>query len=572
VSLPAGLSTFTLNFGGPNGYIDALGDLTLVGATGKLSAVDPSSRQRINLLHDPTGQPILDDRVLIVVGEDGKASVGPIPHTGQPGVSPTGWAYRVEWDLAAGLPSPGNLTFVVPSGSSVNFDSLVPAATVPTVAISLPNVTSVAGLVGAVAAVDLAAAIDDFLPGGYTDEQARDAIGTALVAGAGLAKTVNDAGDTITLSVADGGITVAKLSFDPATQAELDALATATTSSLASKLDTSAAAELARDTLGTALVAGAGLTKTVDDPGDTITFDVVGKAPLLTPTTTKTATYTAVVGDLAMMDVPGGGAVLNLPAAPADKSQVGYRAIGATIAVPLTVNRGGSDTIGTAGATSATVVLPDEVVVLQYNAANTRWLAVANVKSQAALDGQYALAAIVGRAPAGRYLTGTEPNAGGTLGLGVNVVLGCWIPVFTSTPVDRIGIDAVLTGVASTFVSLSLYKMRPASAVMDLILSTADLATDTAGVKEATVSATLAPGRYAAFAAGRVASVNYTSRTGKTLYEASEVGEVSDRRGGISALQVGNPTIGAGAGGWPSTLTLVPAGRVHALAIYLRTA
>jgi peptidoglycan/xylan/chitin deacetylase (PgdA/CDA1 family) len=109
-------------------------------------------------------------------------------------------------------------------------------------------------------------------------------------------------------------------------------------------------------------------------------------AVTLTPTATKTAAYTVAVGELALMNVAGGATVLTLPAAPADKAQVGYRAIGATSAVPLTVNRGGSDTIGTAGATSAVVALADEVVVLQYQASSTRWLAVSNVKTQASLD------------------------------------------------------------------------------------------------------------------------------------------------------------------------------------------
>jgi hypothetical protein len=91
-----------------------------------------------------------------------------------------------------------------------------------------------------------------------------------------------------------------------------------------------------------------------------------------------------------MMNVPGGGNALTLPSAPADKSQVGYIAIGATAAAPLTVNRGGADTIGTAGATNATVPLSGEMAALQYDAANTRWLAVTNVKSLASLDARFA--------------------------------------------------------------------------------------------------------------------------------------------------------------------------------------
>jgi uncharacterized protein YlxW (UPF0749 family) len=35
---------------------------------------------------------------------------------------------------------------------------------------------------------------------GYTDEQARDAVGSALIAGAGIAVTVDDTGNTITVA------------------------------------------------------------------------------------------------------------------------------------------------------------------------------------------------------------------------------------------------------------------------------------------------------------------------------------------------------------------------------------
>lgn len=129
-------------------------------------------------------------------------------------------------------------------------------------------------------------------------------------------------------------------------------------------------------------------------------------AGALTPTTTKTATYTVAVGEIAMMNVPGGAAILNLPAAPADKAQVGYRAIGATTAVPLVVNRGGTtDTIGTAGATSASIPLADEVAILQYQASGTRWLAVANVKTQASLDARYTSVSLADK---GAWATGTS--------------------------------------------------------------------------------------------------------------------------------------------------------------------
>ena len=48
----------------------------------------------------------------------------------------------------------------------------------------------------------------------YTDEQVRDVIGAALTAGAAITLTVNDAGDTITVGIADGAITRAKAAAD----------------------------------------------------------------------------------------------------------------------------------------------------------------------------------------------------------------------------------------------------------------------------------------------------------------------------------------------------------------------
>lgn len=93
---------------------------------------------------------------------------------------------------------------------------------------------------------DLTDYISVLITGGivtYTDENARDAIGAALVAGTGVTITVDDPGDTITIS-ASGSYTD----------------------------------EQARDAIGAALVAGTNVTITVDDPGDTITIASSGAA------------------------------------------------------------------------------------------------------------------------------------------------------------------------------------------------------------------------------------------------------------------------------------------------------
>lgn len=78
--------------------------------------------------------------------------------------------------------------------------------------------------------------------GGYTDEQVRDVIGAALVAGTNVTITVNDAGDTITIASTGGGYTD----------------------------------EQVRDVIGAALVAGSGISITVNDAGDTITIAASG--------------------------------------------------------------------------------------------------------------------------------------------------------------------------------------------------------------------------------------------------------------------------------------------------------
>jgi hypothetical protein len=91
-------------------------------------------------------------------------------------------------------------------------------------------------------------------------ETVRDTIGSALVAGANITITVNDAGDTITIAAAGGGVT------------DHGALTGLGDDDHPQYLLTAGAAEFIRDTMGTGLVAGANITITVNDAGDTITI------------------------------------------------------------------------------------------------------------------------------------------------------------------------------------------------------------------------------------------------------------------------------------------------------------
>lgn len=97
---------------------------------------------------------------------------------------------------------------------------------------------------------------------GVDSETIRDVIGATLVQGGATTVTVNDAGDTITISSTDTNTT------DP---------------------------EVVRDTMGTALAQGSGITITVNDAGDTITLSV--PSATTRAINTQGGNYTLVIGD-----------------------------------------------------------------------------------------------------------------------------------------------------------------------------------------------------------------------------------------------------------------------------------
>lgn len=109
----------------------------------------------------------------------------------------------------------------------------------------------------------------------------------------------------------------------------------------------------------------------------------------LVPTDTKTANYTAAVSEEAVVDLTGGPLTVTLPATPTDGQIVGVRALNATATKVLTVARGGTATLGSSGATTATLPLSGEATAYRYDAAATRWMPVQNVKPLSALDGRY---------------------------------------------------------------------------------------------------------------------------------------------------------------------------------------
>jgi hypothetical protein len=113
-------------------------------------------------------------------------------------------------------------------------------------------------------------------PSGVDAEGVRDVIGAALVAGANITITVNDAGDTITIAsttdqeVIRDTMGTALVAGTNVTITPNDA---ANTITIASTSTSGLDAEGVRDTMAAALVAGANITIAANDAGDTITID-----------------------------------------------------------------------------------------------------------------------------------------------------------------------------------------------------------------------------------------------------------------------------------------------------------
>jgi hypothetical protein len=99
----------------------------------------------------------------------------------------------------------------------------------------------------------------------------------------------------------------------------------------------------------------------------------------LTPTSVKSANYSAASGDLVLVDLSSGAFTVTLPTGPPDCSRVGILVVtpsGSGAAV--TVSRGGStDKINKSGTTSTTMTGQNEVIVLHYDSASTTWYTIA---------------------------------------------------------------------------------------------------------------------------------------------------------------------------------------------------
>jgi len=121
------------------------------------------------------------------------------------------------------------------------------------------------------------------------------------------------------------------------------------------------------------------------------TFQANASAIFLTPTATKTTTYSAAAGELVVCDTTSGGFTVTLPTTPADGTRVGMRRLntGGT-ANTINVATGGSDTFDLGGTVLA-FLLPLQEIVFQYKTSTAAWYTIAGYVSVGQMDLRYML-------------------------------------------------------------------------------------------------------------------------------------------------------------------------------------
>lgn len=194
--------------------------------------------------------------------------------------------------------------------------------------------------------------------------------------------------------------------------------------------------------------------------GDALTPTAIGAMPRLTPTATKTTTYTASSGELVMADTTSGAFTITLPAAAAG-AVVGVKKI-VTASGTLTVQRAGSDTIGGAAATSVQLKLPDETMIFVAN--GTNWVVYDNYMPLPSLDGRYVRSDGASTA-AGGSLAGFYPNptiAAGAI-TGTEIAAAIKDPAAATAGLRTLGTGAAqaAAGDDSRFTSAVAYSRLP---------------------------------------------------------------------------------------------------------------
>ncbi len=161
------------------------------------------------------------------------------------------------------------------------------------------------------------------------------------------------------------------------------------------------AAAIASGTIATARLGSGSASSSTYLRGDQTWATIAAGWPL-TPTAVKTSGYTAVAGDLVPVDTTSGSVTITLPTAPADKTVVAVKHIIQGSTNTVTVNTAGSDVYNkSGGATSLTLTLLAQAVLLQYSASPAIWYILSDDLPLSQLDS--------------RYVAGTSSSADGEI-------------------------------------------------------------------------------------------------------------------------------------------------------------
>lgn len=277
-------------------------------------------------------------------------------------------------------------------------------------------VSSVNGRTGPVTglaeASDVTTALAGKLDSSAAPELIRDTMGTALVAGGGATVTPNDAGDTISVAVAYGSAAGTAAQGNDARLSDARTPTAHASSHGPNGSDSIAALYIARALLtakGGIPVAQSGSVVGqlgVGTDGQVLTADAaatlgvkwaaaaggvsqayVDRQTLSTVTATKTAAYTAVAGELVMVDATAGPITITLPAQ-SGGGPVAVKKLDSS-ANAVTITRAGTDTIGTQAATTTTIVTQYQIVEFRPSATAGNWAISGGQLSVVGLDARY---------------------------------------------------------------------------------------------------------------------------------------------------------------------------------------
>lgn len=189
------------------------------------------------------------------------------------------------------------------------------------------------------------------LPTQYTDEMARDAIGTALTGGTGITVTPNDGADTITVAVAAGSITTTQIADGTITRTDADPGSFSTPRMLVPTGSWSSGTNL-----GTPLCPAATASTLAVALGDAVGFRTDLYAPTITTLVVKTTATSLTAGQAVTICVYDISASTGLP--------TGTPLSTTTVTLGTTVGE------VEAGSLSLTTVRPGRFVVLHNPSTN----------------------------------------------------------------------------------------------------------------------------------------------------------------------------------------------------------